>query len=495
MITYDPTRPVIHSTFVTEKSHQFQGAEERDEPSFYYSIKDTETNKTYSTKRTTKQPLQVHPAQLQPQPQLYSVPVKEEKKHHIPKKKFQFEKVGINMGIDYSWRPFIPNIQPLPEPFSLDPPIRTEVYKSSTTHYHPEHNRNQPSQVSRDPPGPPEPPLPKKSIEYQRAAVAIWRVTQCIQFFSLKSEQAKKDLKHDYYKQYYDSDANAFLDQSIEMIKARIGLILDEVTGEEEIDLSTDSEKLEVNSGFLLDEIVDICSAKDPSKFDNALVLSYLASMSTAGAYLPHGAFTPWTVSRLPFSSTNQLYEPDESIGKLILGEYLIGRVLCRNILFNPAGHKSGEEISEQGRQNLKILGSCFVKAFENIVNQMELSPAERGESLYGVPLQPLGTVWTMDDEDNGFENQGDYDDSDAFVEVDPALEYQCFEEIIPVEDLEGADLETLQEKLSEALGKLFELAQKQHKIEVGEAIARKKAAKEDLANIGKKLIDKKYLS
>lgn len=489
---------MIHSTYVTENSHQFQPQiqDEENPPSFYRRRKSSSSEDStpkVRSKQTSRAPTVIldKPIEVQvlPPPAPAQPPKPQIKKNH-----FQFEKIGIRMGVDYSWRPFIPNIQPIPEPIVLDRPIYTQMVRDSS----PRNDQPQDSSTPKDAPSRAAPakvvPLPKKPEGFNKAACTIYKVAQCMRFFDERIKSAKSELRHDFYKEYYDNDANAFLDQSIELIKARIGLILDGIVEDEELDLSTDSDKLEINLGFIADEIVDICSAKDAGSFDNPLVLSFMANLCTHGSYLPHGAFTSWTISRLTFTSANQLRDPDENTCKLILGEYLICRVLCANILFNPEGHKPGEELSDQKKKNLQIIGSCFARSFENLVNELELEQPERGESLHGIPLQPRAELYTMGEVDDGFAKQEEFEEATEFVEVDPSESYKSFQEILPEEECQGADVEALKEKLGGALEALYKIALEQGTSEKGDDVKIRKEGKTIIAKVGGNSLDKKYI-
>lgn len=506
MLTNRPQHPVINSTYVTENSHQFnpQSNDDKNPPSFHRrrkkSISEEEEedeseseepesmesskqpSKLPSKQPSVQQPPQlVPPQQVQPQPQL-------PKKPQMKMQTFQFDRVGINMGVDYSWRPFIPNIQPIPEPIIIDRPAYIQPVNDPAPRTQPPDNLS-----TAQTPKPKDEPLAKKSDEYNRAACTLYKAVQCVRFFDERSKAAKIALKHQFYRDYYDSDANGFLDQSIEMVKTRIGLILDEVIEDEELDLSTNEEKLEVNAGFICDEIADICSAKKASDFDNPLVLSFMANMCTPGAYLPHGEFTAWVISRLSFTSTNQLSDSNESTGQLILGEYLIGRVLCANILFNPEGYKPGQELSDSQKKNLQVLGSCFAQVLNKLVNGLELEKAERGKSSNGIPIQPRESIFTMGELDSGFSKQADIGQESEYVDVEDD-EYKCFDDLLPDGDFKGAYMASIHEKLGDALSSLYTIVIEQQVSEKGDLLKLRKEGKDILIKVGGSGLDKKYV-
>ena len=136
----------------------------------------------------------------------------------------------------------------------------------------------------------------------------VWKVFTLLKFWENHQTRCKVALKNQYFADYYKKDGNAFLDQSIEMIRSRIRLILGEVLQEDQLDLSRDSLRLEKTVTLILDEFDDICSASSVKKFDNLLVLSFLSNVSTSGAHIPaKGFLTKYVMSRLSLTSAGQL--------------------------------------------------------------------------------------------------------------------------------------------------------------------------------------------
>ena len=136
----------------------------------------------------------------------------------------------------------------------------------------------------------------------------VWKLYTLLKFWEVHQKRCKTALRNNYFTEYYKKDGNAFLDQSIELIKARIKLIMGEVLQDDNLDLARDSIRLEKTVTLILDEFDDICSAPTAKKFDNLLVLSFLSNICTSGSYIPtKGFLTKYTTNKLNFNSTGQL--------------------------------------------------------------------------------------------------------------------------------------------------------------------------------------------
>lgn len=136
----------------------------------------------------------------------------------------------------------------------------------------------------------------------------VWKVYTLLKFWETHQKRCKAALKNNYFAEYYKKDGNAFLDQSIEMIKTRIKLILAEVIQDDKLDLARDSIRLQQVVTLILNEFDDICSAPTAKKFDNMLVLSFLSNICTSGSYIPaKGFLTKYVTSKLNINSTGQL--------------------------------------------------------------------------------------------------------------------------------------------------------------------------------------------
>ena len=86
---------------------------------------------------------------------------------------------------------------------------------------------------------------------------------------------------------------------------------------------------------LILDELIDIATIKAGQKFDNPFVISFLANSTYSGSYVPPGYYTQFEFSRLTFSATGQLRDVTSELKRLLCGSFIVGRHLCRELLFN----------------------------------------------------------------------------------------------------------------------------------------------------------------
>ena len=164
-----------------------------------------------------------------------------------------------------------------------------------------------------------------------------------------------------------------------------------------EIDFTTDKEKFAEVLGHLANEIHDVCSAKKPDSFDNPIVLSFLSNVCPDLSYLPGNFFTSGVFDRVGRNYTGQTIIDDPSKSALILGEFLIIRIVGMNVLLATEDwvEEKGEVFDERAIQNFKMLGSAICHSFINAVNEKEMGKGKNRNGLW--------RNWTFPTE-NGFD-------------------------------------------------------------------------------------------
>lgn len=454
----DPNRPFLLPTVVTATSHLFDqrahlGPQELDveqEVSHRAVAPKRVKRSTYVKQVTTAvqtDPTPVFPTTsttAQPQnsalPPMYPPPVRP-----YDPNRFDLERIGIRLGWDDTWKPFIPDPALFPTPGDTPPPPRDN-----------EALAKQAAAAAIV--------LPTKSSEYSMATYKLWKVWAVVQFMQNKKKIMEGMDRKEYYKEYYKSDGNAFLDQSILLLKARLGLLLKEVEEDEVLDLSSNTERLQEIIDNILDELSDVCSASKPADFDNALVLSFLSSISLSGSYLPPKLYTAYLSEHISLSSTGQMEFVSSDMSSAMIGEYIIVRVLAINILL-----VQGEDLSEQAQKNKAIIASILCRAFITGVNGLEMDEGKgdvkgRGQWTPGEEDNGIGT-----DEDEGEEGGGEgEEDADIGQE-----EYSPIDGLEEVDEL-GIDLDDVKDKIMESLNKLHELCKLQRKSEMKDKIDKK---------------------
>ena len=228
--------------------------------------------------------------------------------------------------------------------------------------------------------------------------------------------------------------------------------------------------------GNISNEIKDVCSAKSIDDFDNPLVLSFLSNFCLSSAYLPSRFFTKWCLSRLSLSSTGQLELVGAPESSLLLGEFLIIRVIGMNILFAVDDWKEekGEQVDERTVNNLKLLGSILCHAFVRLVNGKELSKGIKREGKWKKWVLPLESEFDVDTADTieisyGLidepEGEGEEEAAGEEEEEEDLGEYSPISGLVPEDEIQ-TDIQLVQDKLSEGLEALTELCTAQKKQE-----------------------------
>ena len=117
-----------------------------------------------------------------------------------------------------------------------------------------------------------------------------------------------------------------------------------------------------------MDELIDIATIKPGQKFDNPFVISFLANTTYNGSYAPPNYYTQFEFSRLTFSATGQLKDITPELKRLLCGSLIVGRHLCRELLFNTKKYLPDLVYGADSIANLETVGLVIYNTYLNAV-------------------------------------------------------------------------------------------------------------------------------
>lgn len=161
----------------------------------------------------------------------------------------------------------------------------------------------------------------------------------------------------------------------------------------------------------------------------------------------------------------------EDDLACLILGEYLVIRVMCINCIFRPQELMSSDMglIGPLQKRNCGLIGSAIVHAFSEAINEKNLPDGLKSDQIIGDKILPRPWPYSREEPDNGINSFSGISGSSN----DQVAEY------IPVSNPELRnlfvfDLEPIGQKILQSLLKLYVLCTKQRTTEKLVAIKQK---------------------
>lgn len=161
----------------------------------------------------------------------------------------------------------------------------------------------------------------------------------------------------------------------------------------------------------------------------------------------------------------------DDDLASLVLGEYMVIRVMCINCIFRPHELMSSDVtlMTPLQKRNAGLIGSAIVHAFSEAINLRNIPDGLKSDQLVGEKILPRPWPYSRDEPDNGI---------NSFSGITGDSKDQS-EQYIPVSNPEPRslfifDLEPFGTRILKSLLKLYVLCTKQHTTEKLVAIKQK---------------------
>ena len=90
----------------------------------------------------------------------------------------------------------------------------------------------------------------------------------------------------------------------------------------------------------------------------------FLGNMIHHKTFMPDNFLTEFELNRLQLDDYGALFHPDEDQSKMILGFYIMGKILTARILMQPDKLGFQMDFNEKMRKNFKILASMVYLIF-----------------------------------------------------------------------------------------------------------------------------------
>ena len=92
-------------------------------------------------------------------------------------------------------------------------------------------------------------------------------------------------------------------------------------------------------------------------------LLLFLNELTTENTYIPNNFLTLFELHRLNLNKYGSLQKPTYEVKQMLIGFFLIGKILCGSILMNPKQIGVGVAVSKTWEINLKIIASIIWQA------------------------------------------------------------------------------------------------------------------------------------
>ena len=292
---------------------------------------------------------------------------------------------------------------------------------------------------------PPEKPKPKikmppppfiKELSHNMKLFRRW--AWFIVFALAYEEDLRKTIqaRRDFYKAYYSEDLSIIKEQTLLAIKSYIAEPLEQAMKDQNFNidfiepmLTIEEEQERVDRlvpvlNDLLSKVESLTKKdEEEEEFENPILTSFLSNAFMSNCQPPDKFLTTFEYKRCQFSHTGILKNQSKEKVKMMIGCFVVLRILVNQQQFRPEKY-FGPEVTEQGRKNLRAIGAVIYNKFAWQYKAL-CEPVERDLNFNYIfdPIIPMQTFMAADDNLELSEIEGKYknfDDEEDIIQSVP---------------------------------------------------------------------------